>query len=289
MPSDLSPALEPLAGRPFWLMDGLGNDFVIVDLRGGGTMTPEAAQELGSRSGPFGCDQIITLSGDKDLPEMGIWNADGSAVEACGNATRCVASLLMAQTGKDRVIISSPAGLLKAHAADDDAITVDMGTPKLNWEAIPLAEQCDDTRYVDVKLGPIDNPVLWGPSAVNMGNPHAVFFVDDVDSQALDRFGPLVENHPMFPERVNVSVATCLDPETLAIRVWERGVGLTQACGTAACAALVSAVRRRLTGRVATVHLPGGELVIEWREDNDHVLMTGPVSLNGEGTFGKPS
>lgn len=287
MTATLPSCLAPLHGKPYWLMDGLGNDFVIVDLRAGGAMTSEIAISLGDRTGPFGCDQIITLSGDKDLPEMGIWNADGSAVEACGNATRCVGWLIMEETGQPTARMMSPAGLLKAARAEGGHVTVDMGKPKLDWQDIPLAEQMDDTRFIDIKLGPIDAPVLWGPSAVNMGNPHAVFFVEDVDAQALDRFGPMVENHLLFPEQANVTVAQKLSDTALKIRTWERGVGLTQACGTAACASLVSAVRRRVTGRAADVHMPGGVLHIEWREADDRVLMTGPIRLSHQGIFGE--
>lgn len=278
---------KTLQDKPYWLMDGLGNDFVIIDLRRGGTMTPEIARALGDRDGPFGCDQIITVKGDQDLPEMGIWNADGGEVEACGNAARCVAWLAMEATGNDKAMISTKSGLLKASRAERNRICVDMAPPKLSWQDIPLAEQMDDTRFIDVKLGPIDAPILWGPAAVNMGNPHVVFFVQDVDAQALDRYGPMVENHPLFPERTNVSIAEKLSPTALKVRTWERGVGLTQACGTAACAALVSAVRRRVIEREADIHLPGGSLRIKWREEDDHVLMTGPVRLNGQGAFGQ--
>lgn len=277
-----------LEGKTYWLMDGLGNDFVILDLRGVDSepLSADAARYLGSRDGPYGCDQMITITGSKRAPAMGIFNADGSPAGACGNAARCVAWLLMNEQGTDQIALGSPSGPLAATRTGEDTISVDMGPPRLHWTEIPLAEQMDDTRFVDIKLGPIDAPVLWGPSAVSMGNPHCVFFVDDVATQALDRFGPLVEHHPLFPEGANVSVAHAPDDETLHVRTWERGVGLTQACGTAACAALVSAHRRRLTKRAATVHLPGGALSITWREEDDHVIMTGPTRLNGRGTFG---
>lgn len=287
-------ALADLAGTPYWLMDGAGNDFVILDLRRRdgyqpGKMTSDAAAALGDRDGPFGCDQIITLTQVGTDPFMGIWNADGSAAGACGNATRCVAWLLLEELGQDQVTLGSPAGPLFAQRAAGGQITVNMGRPKLYWEDIPLAEQMDDTRFIDIKLGPIDNPVLWGPSAVSMGNPHCVFFVDDVTTQALDRFGPLVENHPLFPEQANVTVAAVEDDETVRIRTWERGVGLTQACGTAACATAVSSHRRRLTGRAVTVKTEGGPLFIEWREADDQVYMTGPISLNGQGHLPDPA
>ena len=159
-----------------------------------------------------------------------------------------------------------------------------MGCPKFDWQDIPLAEQTDDTRFVDIKLGPIDAPVLWGPSAVNVGNPHCVFFVDDAEAQALDKFGPMIENHPIFPDRANVSVAEVRSQHSIRLRVWERGAGITKACGTAACAALVCASRRRLSARKATITLDGGDLAIEWRE-NDHIIMTGPVAHEFDGTL----
>ena len=279
-------ALSPLAGVRYWQMDGLGNDFVIADLRGtDARMTAEAAQALGDREGRFGCDQVITLSEGRSLPEMGIWNADGSEAEACGNAARCIAWLLMEEDGEAAVAFSAPTGVLMAERLGLRRVAVDMGEPKLGWSEIPLAEAHEDTRYVDVKLGPIDNPVLWGPSAVNMGNPHCVFFVDDVDAHDIARFGPLIEHHPLFPQGVNVSIAQARSRHDIRVRTWERGVGLTKACGTAACAALVSGARRRATGRKASVELDGGTLGIEWREDDGHVTMAGPVSLNGTGTF----
>ena len=286
-PEEIPHPLEPVAGCPFWVMDGLGNDFVIVDLRRGGRITEDAARFLGDRSGPFGCDQIIGLKDAGGDVDMIIYNADGSTAGACGNASRCVGWLLMEEKGTDEARFGTPAGILKAVRDGATDITVDMGKPRLGWQDIPLAEQMDDTRYIDIKLGPIDNPVLWGPSAVSMGNPHCVFFVEDVDAQALDRFGPMIEHHPLFPEGVNVSVAQVLDEDTLKVRTWERGVGLTHACGTAGCAALVSAVRRRLTGRKATVHLPGGPMVVEWRESDDRVLMTGPIRLHRQGIIGE--
>ncbi|MEM9421361.1 MAG: diaminopimelate epimerase [Pseudomonadota bacterium] len=283
----LKEALHPLDGCPYWLMDGVGNDFVIVDIRGGGKMTGGAARTLGERSGPFGCDQIISLERAGSDTAMGIWNADGSTAGACGNAARCVGWLLMEGQGTNKVRFGAPGGVLEASRTSrktgDKDITVDMGEPKLHWQQIPLAEQMDDTRFIDIKLGPIDNPVLWGPSAVSMGNPHCVFFIPDAEIQPLERFGPLVENHPLFPDRANVTVATVREDGTIRARTWERGVGITDACGTAACATLVSAHRRRLTGREATVEMDGGPLHIHWRETDDHVLMTGAVRLSGLG------
>ncbi|MGF1543826.1 MAG: diaminopimelate epimerase [Parvularculaceae bacterium] len=281
--------MSAFAGVPYRKMNGLGNDFVVLDLRGSKrAMTTDAAAGLADRTRGIGCDQVITIE-DRKGPFMGVWNADGSEVGACGNATRCVAAVLMDETGKSRARFSTKAGDLDAWRVGGAGlqagrIAVDMGTPKFDWRDIPLAEAFEDTRFIDIKLGPIDNPTLWGPSAVNMGNPHCVFFVDDVDSHALDRFGPMVENHPLFPERANVSLAQAKSRHTLRLRVWERGAGITKACGTAACAALVAACRRRLTERKATIELDGGELGGEWRDD-DHVVMAGPYELDGEGTI----
>ncbi len=279
-----TPSLNMLSGLRFWKMNGLGNDFVIVDLRGTQVrLGTDEAQFLGDRDGPYGCDQIITLEEKDRQIFMGIHNNDGSAAEACGNAARCVAWLMMQEQQSDEISLLSPAGPLHAKRVGADRIRVDMGAPKLAWREIPLAEQMDDTRFIDIKLGPIDKPVLWGPSAVNMGNPHCIFFVDDAETQALERFGPMVEGHPLFPQRTNVSVAEVRSRHDIRLRVWERGVGITKACGTAACASLVAAHRRRLTGRKAVVHLDGGPLAIEWRERDDHVLLVGPTALEYEG------
>ena len=272
-----------LVGAPYVKMNGLGNDFVIVDLRTrAAEMTSAAAAAIADRNKGIGCDQVITVE-NRDGDYMGIWNADGSAVEACGNAARCVAWGLMNETGEEAVVFGTPAGEVTARRVGNDRISVDMGAPRLGWKDIPLAEQMDDTRFVDIKLGPIDAPVLWGPSAVNMGNPHCIFFVEDVETQALDRFGPMIEHHPLFPQRANVSVAQVTSDHAIRLRVWERGAGITKACGTAACASVVAAHRRRLTARKATVTLDGGPLAIEWREEDDHVHMTGPVAFEFEG------
>lgn len=274
--------MSSLAGLPFIKMNGLGNDFVIVDLRDSkAQMTSGAARSIADRKDGIGCDQVITIETRGGGPFMGVWNADGSEVGACGNAARCVGWLLMAETGSDDAEFASASEILKVWRAGDHRVTVDMGEPKLGWKQIPLAEQMDDTRFIDIKLGPIDKPVLWGPAAVNMGNPHCIFFVDDAEAQALDRFGPMIENHPLFPERANISVAEVRGDHLIRLRVWERGAGITKACGTAACAALVAANRRRLTARKATILLDGGPLAVEWGEDN-HVRMTGPLAYEFE-------
>ena len=275
-----------LSGRPFRKMNGLGNDFVVLDLRAGGAMYADAAARIADRATGVGCDQVITLETRDGAPFMGVWNADGSEVGACGNAARCVGWLLMQETGADEATFETLGGSLHAQASGERRGTVDMGRPRLNWDEIPLRDPIEDTRFVDVKLGPIDAPVLWGPSAVSMGNPHCVFFVDDAEAQALEKFGPMVEHHPAFPEGCNVSVAQVLSPSSIRLRVWERGAGITKACGTAACASLVSAVRRGRTERAATIMMDGGPLDVSWGED-DHVRMTGPIELEFEGVLGQ--
>lgn len=273
-----------LANHPYLKMNGLGNSFVILDLRTSKASVDQDSARLiaDPKTGP-GCDQVISIENRNGGLFMGVWNADGSEVGACGNAARCVGWLLMEEIGADTVDFATGGGALGAARIGDKRVAIDMGAPKFHWREIPLAEQMDDTRFIDIKLGPIDNPVLWGPSAVNMGNPHCIFFVDDVETQALDRFGPLVENHPLFPERANVSIAQVNSKHAIRLRVWERGAGITQACGTAACAAMAAAHRRRLTARKATVTLDGGDLAIEWREEDDHIIMTGPIAFDGEG------
>lgn len=277
-----------LAGHTYLKMNGLGNEFVVIDLRENSIELDEDTirRVADPKTGP-GCDQLITLEHRKghDGVFMGIRNADGAEVEACGNAARCVGWLLMEEAGVEQVDFSTPGGPLTAWRVGDKRIGVDMGEPKFGWRDIPLSEQMDDTRFVDVKLGPIEAPVLWGPSAVNVGNPHCIFFVDDADAQALEKFGPMIEHHPLFPERVNVSVAQIISKHAIRLRVWERGVGITKACGTAACATAVAAHRRRLTGRKATVTLDGGDLAIEWRESDNRIIMTGAIELEYESQF----
>jgi len=277
--------MSTLADHPYRKMNGLGNEFIILDLRlSEAKISEDAAKFIADpRTGP-GCDQVITIENRKGIDGafMGVWNADGSEVSACGNAARCVGWILLEEETAEDMYFSTGNGKIHVQRVGDDRIAVDMGEPKFLWREIPLAEQMDDTRFIDVKLGPIDDPVLWGPSAVNVGNPHCIFFVDDVEAQALDRFGPMIEHHPLFPERTNVSVAQVLSKHAIRLRVWERGVGITKACGTAACAALVSAHRRRLTARKAVVTLDGGDLAIEWRDDN-HIIMTGPFEFESEG------
>jgi diaminopimelate epimerase len=224
---------------------------------------------------------IVLEPSDRADVFMRIRNPDGGEAEACGNATRCVASQLMAETGRDKVTIETVAGLLEASDAGNGLYTVDMGPARLDWDQIPLASAMD-TLHVDCQAGPDSAPVLSDPVAVNMGNPHAVFFVDNVDTIDLPTVGPILEHHPVFPERANISIAHIISNGAIRMRVWERTAGITRACGSAACAVLVAAARRGLTGRGAEVMLDGGSLKIAWREDG-HVMMTGPVATSFAG------
>ncbi|NNU15908.1 diaminopimelate epimerase [Parvularcula sp. ZS-1/3] len=264
-------------------MDGAGNDFVITDLREGGRMTAEAAQYLGDRDGPFGCDQIIVLEERRERPFMSIWNADGTAAGACGNAARCVAKILFGEEGGEALAFGSPSGDLRA-SLQDSLVEVDMGSPRVDWDEIPLAEPCDDTSSLPFDPALRARFGLPSPAGASMGNPHATFFVDDAESALLESFGPEIESHPFFPDRVNVSAASVKDG-VIRLRTYERGVGITAACGTAACAALVNAHRLGLTGREADVVADGGRLRIRWDEETGHVLMAGPTCLHREGRF----
>jgi diaminopimelate epimerase len=284
--------MSALANRRFLKMNGLGNEIVIVDLRGAkARISPDearaAAAEPRSRF-----DQLMAIH-DPRTPGtdafLRIYNTDGSESGVCGNGTRCVAwamraDPIMGGLADGPLLLESKAGLLSVSREGAGSFTVDMGKPRLRWDEIPLRDPFQDTRYIGLQIGPIDDPILHSPSVVSMGNPHAVFWVDDVQAYDLGRIGPMLENHPIFPERANISLAQVVGPEHMALRVWERGAGLTKACGSAACAALVAAARKKLTGRKATMTLPGGDLLIEWRGD-DHVLMTGPVEFEWEGVF----
>jgi diaminopimelate epimerase len=272
-------------GTPFLKMNGLGNDFVVLDTRVRAlALSADAARQIADRRQGVGCDQIILLEPGKTGADatMRIWNADGGEVEACGNATRCIAQVLAKEVGRSELAIDTIAGRLLCTVLPDGRVTVDMGAPKFDWQDIPLAERMD-TRNIDVKVGPIDAPVLFGPSAVNVGNPHCIFFVSDANAHDLGKLGPMLEYHPMFPERANISLAQVRDPSHIRLRVWERGAGLTRACGTAACASVAAAARKKLTGRKVAVELDGGTLTIDWRESDDHILMTGPAALNFRG------
>lgn len=271
---------------PFAKMNGLGNDIVVIDMRGrSDTVTADAAIALaaGDRSG---FDQIMAIH-DTSLDgvdyRLDILNRDGSRAQACGNGTRCVVQALASETGRKTFIFQTLAGILDAEERADGLISVDMGRPEFAWDRIPLAEEFHDTTRIELQIGPIDDPVLHSPSVVAMGNPHAVFWVDrDIWSYELGKFGPLLENHPIFPERANISIARVIDEKTIDMRTWERGAGLTRACGSGACAVAVSAARTGRTGRSVTVNVPGGPLDIDWRSDS-HVIMTGPAEWEFSG------
>ena len=273
--------------RPFIKMNGAGNDFIVIDaLETPFRPTEDQIRALADRASGEGFDQLIAIEPSETADAfMRVWNADGSMVETCGNALRCVGWLLMEAGGGDRVTIDTAAGPTTATRAGDRRVTVDMGRPRLDWTQVPLAEEMD-TRGIELQVGPIDAPVLHTPGAVSMGNPHVVFFMDSTPDDAFVRgTGSLIEHHPRFPEGVNVGFAHVIAPDPIRLRVWERGAGLTRACGTGACAALVAAARRGLTGRAATIEVDGGHLHIEWDETTDHVFMTGPVEVERTGTL----
>ena len=272
-----------MGALPFLKMHGLGNDFVVIDARRAGVVLGrDQVRAIAARRTGIGCDQLITIERSATADAfMRIHNADGGEVGACGNGARCVASLLVREKGGAPVVIETVEGLLRAEAAGAERMTVDMGPARLEWREIPLAREVD-TLHVPLAV-PATSPILRDPVAVNMGNPHAVFFVADAAAVDLTALGPLVEHHSLYPERTNVSAAQVLTRERIRLRVWERGVGITLACGTAACATLVAAVRRDLTARAAEIVLDGGTLAVEWRADG-HVLMTGPVATSFSGS-----
>lgn len=273
-----------MATREFIKMHGLGNDFVVIDARERPLKVAVAgASALADRHTGVGFDQLIIVEPPSDSRAaafMRIRNADGGEVEACGNAARCVARLLFEEGAESEVVLETAAGLITAQNVDDTAqnYTVDLGPARDSWQDIPLAAECD-TDHLPLALGPLSDPV-----GVNVGNPHAVFFVTDANAIPLEQLGPQLEHDPLFPDRANISVAQIVDSSALHLRVWERGVGLTQACGTGACAAAVAAHRRGLTGRRVQVRLDGGNLDIDWLE-NGHVTMTGPASVSFTGAF----
>jgi diaminopimelate epimerase len=262
--------------RPFLKMHGLGNDFIIFDAREKDlTLADDVVRALADRRRGIGCDQLIVLRPADDADVfMEIRNADGSRVGACGNATRCVGQIVLKETGKDSITIRTDAGLLSAAAAEQ-GISVNMGPARTNWAEIPL-KRAMDTAHMEFAMGPLFDPV-----GVNMGNPHAVFFVDDAERVDLAYWGPQVETNGLFPERVNASVASVSDG-VIRLRVWERGAGITDACGTAACAATVAATRRDLVDGEAIVRLDGGDLFVKWLEDGT-VQMTGAATLSFKG------
>lgn len=272
------PCMACAMQKEFTKMNGLGNDFVVLDGRQEPVaLSADVVQRIADRRLGVGCDQLIVIEPSREADAfMRIYNADGSEVGACGNATRCVGALLGYQLARTAIFLETEAGILNCVIAEDGRVRVDMGAAGLRWQDIPLAEECD-TLNLGIAFGELSDPV-----GVSMGNPHAVFFVPDVDAVLLEAVGPELEHHPLFPERANIGVAAVESPTRIRLRVWERGAGETKACGTGACAALVAAARRGLTERQATIQLPGGELFIEW-DEKDHVFMTGDVATSFTG------
>jgi diaminopimelate epimerase len=279
--------MSALANHLFIKMNGLGNEIVVVDMRAAPQPISPAEARAAASAVPY--DQLMAvyparISGTDAF--VRIYNNDGSEAGACGNGMRCVADILFKETGNSALTVETRAGLLAClKGAAPLTSTVDMGVPRFAWDEIPLAEEFRDTRAIELQIGPIDHPILHSPSAVSMGNPHAVFWVDDVNACDLAKIGPMLEHHPIFPERANISLAKVAARDHLIVRTWERGAGLTRACGSAACAAAVCGARTKRTDRKVTVTLPGGDLAIEWRESDDHVLMTGPAEYEHRGRF----
>jgi diaminopimelate epimerase len=278
--------MSALSDHAFVKMNGLGNEIVVVDMRAGSGLI--RAEEIRAAHRAVRFDQMMVLrpprTADTDAV-VRIYNCDGSEAGACGNGMRCLAALLQQDTGRSQFCFETPAGLLACWAADGGQFTADMGRPRFSWQEIPLAEAFADTRAIELQIGPIDAPILFSPSVVNVGNPHALFWVDDVDAYDLGAIGPMLENHPIFPQRANISLVAVRSPAELQVRTWERGAGLTKACGSAACAAVVAAARSGRSDRTARASMPGGDLHISWRERDDHVLMTGPATLDCRGHF----
>jgi diaminopimelate epimerase len=277
--------MHPLADRLVTKMNGLGNEIVVLDLRGSETgIDGAAARAIGHGPG-LAYDQLMVVEDPRSAGTdafMTIFNIDGSQAGACGNGTRCVAFLLTRDTSRRELILETAAARLKCLRVGDRIISVEMGRPRLLWHEIPLREACSDTRSVDLAAPPLDAPDFARASVVNMGNPHAIFFVPDLAAHDLSRIGPLLESDRVFPERANISLARIFSPQHIGLKVWERGAGQTRACGSAACATVVAAARSELAARRAKVSLPGGDLDIDWREADDMVVMTGPVELEFE-------
>ena len=279
--------MSGINGTKFVKMNGLGNEIVALDLRGRATIVGEADARAIAAAPRTRFDQLMVLH-DARTPGTAafvrIYNADGSEAGACGNGTRCIAWLELGATGQRSLKFETAAGILDVVVESQARISVDMGEPRFKWNEIPLRDPFHDTTRIELQIGPIDAPVLHSPSVVNVGNPHAVFWVDNVEAFDLARFGPLLENHPLFPERANISLAHVTSRTAIRLRTWERGAGLTKACGSAACAAGVLGARTKRTERTVVVTLPGGPLDIEWTAAN-RIVMTGPAELEYEGTL----
>lgn len=276
--------MHPLAGRPAIKMNGLGNAIVILDLRDSNYELDAQTVRAIAQAPELCFDQLMVLhapvsSGTEAY--VRIYNRDGSEAGACGNGTRCVAwYLLHDDEARDSLRVETQNGILECRREGARRFSVEMGPPKFGWQAIPLAQPVADTAAIPFPIGPAGAPL--SAAAVNMGNPHAVFFVKDLDAYDLSMLGPRLERDPLFPERANISFARVLDRDHIVVSVWERGAGLTYACGSAACAVLVAAARQGLTGRSAIVSLPGGDLTVSWRESDDQVVLAGPVEWEFE-------
>ena len=271
----------------FRKMNGLGNDFVVFDARKRSLAMDEAkARAIADRKTGIGCDQLIVLEPSKTADvTMRIWNNEGGEVESCGNATRCIADILFAEKKATRATIDTKGGFLVAEKGGERLVTVDMGAPRFGWQDIPLSEKFHDTRYIELSVGPIEAPLIHSPSVVNVGNPHCIFWVKDLDVVDLAKVGPMLEHHPLFPKRANITLARVDSKDHAVIRVWERGAGLTKACGTAACAVMAAGHRLKRLNAKATIRLPGGDLFMEIREGDGHIIMTGPVEYEFDGVL----
>lgn len=265
---------QPL-GLPFAKMNGLGNDFVVIDLRGGGELpAADLVMRIGDRNRGVGFDQLATIEHDDQADvRLRFWNTDGSVSAACGNATRCIARQVMDETGQDKLRLRTDHGILLAEDAGHGLTRVNMGQPVLDWRAIPLAEDLDLDHL----------PIEGDPVATGMGNPHLTFFVDDVAAVDLNGLGPVFEHHPLYPQRTNVEFVQIVSDDEIILRIWERGTGITLASGSCSCAAVVAAARRGLTDRRVKVNVPGGQLDIDWRDDG--VWMTGPTAHVFDGVW----
>jgi diaminopimelate epimerase len=271
----------PIAFRK---MNGLGNDFVVIDARERPISISDAqAKAIADRKTGIGCDQVIVMENSSlaDV-KMRIWNAEGGEVESCGNASRCIADIVMNEKGEDSATIYTKGGFLVGRRVGHLQVSIDMGKPKFSWDQIPLSEKFADTRHIELQVGPIDAPLMHSPSVVNVGNPHCIFWVKDLDVVNLGRVGPMLENHPLFPERANIEMAKVVARDHVVVNVWERGAGLTKACGTAACAVMAAGFRIKIIDRAARVTLPGGDLMMMINEETEHVIMTGPLEYDYE-------
>ncbi len=272
---------------PFRKMNGLGNDFVVLDRRNSAfAMDAVKARAIADRTTGIGCDQVIVLdTSDVGDVRMRIWNNGGGEVESCGNAARCIADLIFDEKQQATASIDTKGGFLVARKAGDKLVTVDNGVPRFEWKDIPLSEPFHDTRHIELQVGPIDAPLIHSPSVVNVGNPHCIFWVDSLDVIDLGRIGPMLEHHHLFSEGANITLARVDARDHVTIKVWERGAGLTLACGTAACAVMAAGARIKIIDRTCRITLPGGDLFMEWRESDDHIIMTGPVAYEFDGVL----